>query len=73
MALHTFVQFIRLGRYPLLLSGFVPFLGGALFALLRGADFSLAQFLLGYTAMAAAHLCSPLQQRLLRCRCRPVR
>ncbi len=54
--LHTVVQFIRLGRFPFLLSGFVPFLGGALFALLRGADFSLAQFLFGYTAMAAAHL-----------------
>ncbi|WP_301665136.1 prenyltransferase [Methanoculleus frigidifontis] len=56
MALHTFMQFIRLGRFPFLLSGFVPFLGGAFFALLRGADFSLDQFLLGYTAMAAAHL-----------------
>lgn len=55
-ALQTFVQFIRLGRYPFLLSGFIPFLGGALFALLMGADFSVAQFLLGYTAMAAAHL-----------------
>ncbi|RXE55659.1 hypothetical protein ABH15_05295 [Methanoculleus taiwanensis] len=54
--LQTFVQFIRLGRYPFLLSGFIPFLGGALFALLMGADFSFAQFLLGYTAMAAAHL-----------------
>jgi 1,4-dihydroxy-2-naphthoate polyprenyltransferase len=49
-------QYIRLGRYRFLLSGFIPFLGGALFAMLRGADFTLEQFLLGYAAMAAAHL-----------------
>lgn len=49
-------EFIRLGRYPFLLSGFLPFTAGALLALLLGARFTLAQFLLGYAAMAAAHL-----------------
>jgi len=49
-------QFIRLGRYRFLLAGFLPFLAGALFALLRGAEMSPAQFLLGYSAMACAHL-----------------
>lgn len=50
------VQFIRLGRFRFLLAGFLPFLAGAFFALLRGADVTLAQFLLGYSAMACAHL-----------------
>ena len=49
-------QFIRLGRFRFLLSGFLPFLAGALFALLRGAEVTPAQFLLGYAAMACAHL-----------------
>ncbi|MCK9343603.1 MAG: prenyltransferase [Massilibacteroides sp.] len=48
--------FIRLGRFPFLLSGFIPFTAGALLALLLGARFTPAQFLLGYAAMAAAHL-----------------
>lgn len=48
--------FIRLGRFPFLLSGFVPFTAGALFAFLLGARFTPGEFLLGYAAMAAAHL-----------------
>lgn len=50
------LQFIRLGRFRFLLSGFIPFSAGALLALLLGARFTPAQFLLGYAAMAAAHL-----------------
>jgi len=50
------LQFIRLGRFRFLLSGFIPFSAGALLALLLGARFAPAQFLLGYAAMAAAHL-----------------
>jgi len=49
-------DFIRLGRYPFLLSGFIPFTAGALLAFLLGARFTPAQFLIGYAAMAAAHL-----------------
>ncbi len=49
-------QFIRLGRFRFLLAGFIPFSAGALLALLLGARFTPAQFLLGYAAMAAAHL-----------------
>ncbi|MDN7013641.1 prenyltransferase [Methanoculleus sp. FWC-SCC3] len=49
-------DFIRLGRYPFLLSGFIPFTAGALLAFLLGARFTPAQFLVGYAAMAAAHL-----------------
>ena len=50
------LQFIRLGRFRFLLSGFIPFSAGALLAFLLGARFTPAQFLLGYAAMAAAHL-----------------
>ncbi len=49
-------EFIRLGRYPFLLSGFIPFTAGALLAFLLGARFTAGEFLLGYAAMAAAHL-----------------
>lgn len=49
-------EFIRLGRFPFLLSGFVPFTAGALLAFLLGARFTPGEFLLGYAAMAAAHL-----------------
>lgn len=49
-------QLIRLGRFRFLLSGFIPFCAGALLALLLGARFTPAQFLLGYAAMAASHL-----------------
>jgi len=49
-------RFIRLGRFPFLLSGFIPFAAGALLAFLLGARFTPAQFLLGYAALAAAHL-----------------
>ncbi len=49
-------QFIRLGRLHFLLSGFIPFTAGALLAFLLGARFTPAQFLVGYAAMAAAHL-----------------
>jgi 1,4-dihydroxy-2-naphthoate octaprenyltransferase len=56
MDARTAVEFIRLGRFPFLLSGFVPFTAGALLAFLLGARFTPAQFLLGYAAMAAAHL-----------------
>ncbi|KAF5087706.1 prenyltransferase [Methanoculleus horonobensis] len=49
-------DFIRLGRFPFLLSGFIPFTAGALLASLLGARFTPAQFLFGYAAMAAAHL-----------------
>lgn len=49
-------EFIRLGRFPFLLSGFIPFTAGALLAFLLGARFTPAQFLIGYAAMAAAHL-----------------
>ena len=49
-------DFIRLGRFPFLLSGFVPFTAGGLLAFLLGARFTPAQFLIGYAAMAAAHL-----------------
>ncbi|MDD4566802.1 1, 4-dihydroxy-2-naphthoateoctaprenyltransferase [Methanoculleus chikugoensis] len=49
-------DFIRLGRFPFLLSGFIPFTAGALLASLLGARFTPAQFLVGYAAMAAAHL-----------------
>jgi 1,4-dihydroxy-2-naphthoate octaprenyltransferase len=56
MGTHALGAFIRLGRFRLLLSGFIPFTAGALLALLLGARFTPAQFLLGYAAMAAAHL-----------------
>ncbi|BBL66939.1 prenyltransferase [Methanoculleus chikugoensis] len=56
MDIRAFRDFIRLGRFPLLLSGFVPFAAGALLASLLGARFTPAQFLVGYAAMAAAHL-----------------
>ena len=49
-------DFIRLGRFPFLLSGFIPFTAAALLAHLLGAQFTPAQFLVGYAAMAAAHL-----------------
>lgn len=49
-------EFIRLGRIPFLLSGFIPFTAGALLALLLGAQFTPDRFLVGYAAMAAAHL-----------------
>ncbi len=49
-------EFIRLGRFPFLLSGFIPFTAGALLALLLGAQFTPDRFLVGYAAMAAAHL-----------------
>ncbi len=49
-------EFIRLGRFRFLLSGFIPFTAGALLAFLLGARFTPAQFLIGYAAMAAAHL-----------------
>lgn len=49
-------DFIRLGRFPFLLSGFIPFTAAALLAFLLGARFTPAQFLVGYAAMAAAHL-----------------
>ena len=49
-------EFIRLGRFPFLLSGFIPFAAGALLAFLLGARFTPGEFLLGYAAMAAAHL-----------------
>ncbi|WP_292521989.1 prenyltransferase [Methanoculleus sp.] len=49
-------EFIRLGRLPFLLSGFIPFTAGALLAFLLGARFAPAQFVFGYAAMAAAHL-----------------
>jgi len=47
---------IRLGRYPFLLSGFLPFIAGAMLALLRGADCSFFQLALGYAIMGASHL-----------------
>jgi len=56
MDTHALRQFILLGRFPFLLAGFVPFTAGALLAFLLGARFTPAQFLLGYAAMAAAHL-----------------
>ncbi|WP_292383658.1 prenyltransferase [Methanoculleus sp. UBA430] len=56
MDARTAVEFIRLGRFPFLLSGFVPFTAGALLAFLLGARFTPGEFLLGYAAMAAAHL-----------------
>ncbi|GLI47188.1 prenyltransferase [Methanoculleus bourgensis] len=56
MDTRALLQFIRLGRFRFLLSGFIPFSAGALLALLLGARFTPAQFLLGYAAMAAAHL-----------------
>ncbi|MDV2481173.1 prenyltransferase [Methanoculleus sp. Wushi-C6] len=56
MDTRTVVEFIRLGRFPFLLSGFIPFTAGALLAFLLGARFTPAQFLFGYAAMAAAHL-----------------
>lgn len=56
MDARTFVQIVRLGRYPFLLSGFLPFAAGALLAMLRGADCTLSQFALGYAIMAASHL-----------------
>ncbi|WP_214084122.1 prenyltransferase [Methanoculleus sp.] len=49
-------EFIRLGRFHFLLSGFIPFTAGALLAFLLGARFTPAQFVIGYAAMAAAHL-----------------
>ncbi len=56
MDTQAFRQFIRLGRFPFLLSGFIPFTAGALLAHLLGARFTPAMFLIGYAAMAAAHL-----------------
>ena len=56
MDTRAFREFIRLGRFPFLLSGFIPFAGGALLAFLLGAQFTPAQFFLGYAVMAAAHL-----------------
>jgi len=56
MDTRAIAEFIRLGRFHFLLSGFVPFTAGALLAFLLGARFTPAQFLLGYAAMAAAHL-----------------
>lgn len=56
MGTHALGAFIRLGRFPFLLSGFIPFTAGALLAHLLGARFTPAQFLVGYAAMAAAHL-----------------
>ncbi len=56
MDTHAFLQFIRLGRFPFLLSGFIPFTAGALLAYLLGARFTPAIFFVGYAAMAAAHL-----------------
>ncbi|KLK88602.1 hypothetical protein SZ63_06265 [Methanoculleus sediminis] len=56
MDTRAFRDFIRLGRFPFLLSGFIPFTAGALLAFLLGARFTPAQFFVGYAAMAAAHL-----------------
>ncbi|MDD3856539.1 MAG: prenyltransferase [Methanoculleus sp.] len=56
METHAFLQFIRLGRFPFLLSGFIPFTAAALLAYLLGARFTPAIFFVGYAAMAAAHL-----------------
>ncbi|WP_332448490.1 prenyltransferase [Methanoculleus sp.] len=56
MDTHAVAEFIRLGRFPFLLSGFIPFAAGALLAFLLGAWFTPGEFLLGYAAMAAAHL-----------------
>ena len=56
MDTHALRAFIRLGRFPFLLSGFIPFTAGALFGFLLGARFTPGEFLFGYAAMAAAHL-----------------
>lgn len=56
MDTRALAEFIRLGRFPFLISGFIPFAAGALLALLLGARFTPVQFVFGYAAMAAAHL-----------------
>lgn len=55
-SLQTLVLLIRAGRFHFLLSGFLLYLLGVLFALRTGSPFSLPVFLAGYAVCGTAHL-----------------
>jgi 1,4-dihydroxy-2-naphthoate octaprenyltransferase len=56
MKFDTLTKIVRLGRFQFIIGGFLYFCAGALLALLLNAEFSLTKFVLGYTALLAAHL-----------------
>ena len=56
MKFKTIAKIIRLGRFQFIFGGFLFFCAGALLALLLNAEFSLTKFIIGYSALFAAHL-----------------
>jgi len=54
--METAAEILKLGRLRFLISGFLLYTMGALFALLSGAQFSPDKYLLGYLILGAGHL-----------------